>query len=76
MYAAPPPTPHPGHHHRPPGIHQRHYRYPYVPSGGQLSCAEIPNPVAGAVPSYVWVNPLTGETCVPYLPAPLVGDHV
>ena len=73
MYASPPPVP--GHHHQPTGIHQ-HYRPYYGPGyvtpgyGGTLSCVEIPNPAAAAVPPYVWVNPLTGAACAPYLPFP------
>lgn len=71
MYAAPPP-PHPGHHHRPPGIHRPYYGPGYVTPGygGTLTCVEIPNPVAGAVPPYVWIDPLSGAACTPYLPMP------
>lgn len=70
MYAAPPP--HPGHHHRPPGIQRPYYGPGYVAPGygGTLTCAEIPNPVAGAVPPYVWIDPLSGAACTPYLPMP------
>jgi hypothetical protein len=78
MYAAPPPPPLPGHHHRPPAVHRHYYPYTgpgYVTpgyGGGNLTCVEIPNPVAAATPPYVWVNPITGAACEPYLPIPVL----
>jgi hypothetical protein len=81
MIAAPPP--HPPHHGgighggrgghgRPPGYYQPSpYPYPYPPVTPPLTCVQIPNPIAGAEPPMVWVSPLTGAACVPYLTSPL-----